>query len=271
MSDYDHHHHAGNHADVLKHVGWLALLAAVRRAKVAAVDTHAGSGQYRTQPQGEWESGVGRLLDSVPNGHSTGASALDRYLARVRRLCPDAPRHLPGSPRLTLDALGPTGTVRLHESDEQAFTKLKASLDRDPRTRAHHGDGWATVGDLPAADEVVVLIDPPYSERDEWETAVEALQRLWRHPASPRVLLWYPVKSQVRPARLRAALREAGIPFVTTELWVQPLEKSATRLAGSGLLWLRPPESALAEVAAAGPAMGSRLEAEPGWSFHVQS
>ncbi|MCB9680846.1 MAG: 23S rRNA (adenine(2030)-N(6))-methyltransferase RlmJ [Alphaproteobacteria bacterium] len=267
-SDYDHRFHAANHADVWKHTCLLALLASVRRAQVAVVDTHGGHGGYRLPAQGEWNAGLGRLLDAVPPGASTASGAVDRYLGRVRRLAPDLPRSYPGSPRLTLDALSRTSRLRVHEIEPQALSALRAALAGDGRAQVVGGDGLAALDALPTADEVVVVIDPPFVAKAEWDTVADAVVRCVRAHPHARVFLWYPVKRWSRPRALQARLSAAGVPWVALDLVVTPMEVERSSLGGSGVLLVNAPSTAVAEMTTAGAVLGPLLATHDGrWSL----
>jgi 23S rRNA (adenine2030-N6)-methyltransferase len=270
--DYDHGFHAGNHGDVWKHVALLAVLASVRRGRVAVVDTHGGQGHHPLRATGEWTAGVGRLLDAFPTGSSTGSPAVDRYLSRLRRVAPDLPRAYPGSPRLVLDALGPTGRLRVHEIQEPVLAKLRAATTGDGRCQVVGGDGLAALTELPEADDVVVFVDPPFVAKDEWNAAADAVAGVWARRPEVLQLLWYPVKRFTRPDSLQARLRDAGVPFVALDLVVSPIEVERRALAGSGVLLVNCPESALVEIHGAAPVLGRRLATHDGrWSLRAQA
>jgi 23S rRNA (adenine2030-N6)-methyltransferase len=259
--DYDHGYHAGNRADVWKHVVLLSVLASLKQVPVAYAETHAGRGRYRPAPGGEWTTGVGALL---PAGE-IGSGPVDRYLARVRRHEP----LLPGSPLLAGGSLGRRDTLLLHEADPGAATDLSTALAGDARARVVPGDGWSLAIGPPAGDRVnVVLIDPPYSGPDDWSAAADALIR-W-HAADPRavLMLWLPVKRWTRPNALRARVRSAGVPATHLDLtWARPVGDA---LAGSGTTLVNAPPGAIAEALAAGVHLGPRLSADGTWSARAE-
>jgi 23S rRNA (adenine2030-N6)-methyltransferase len=266
VSDYDHRHHAGNHADVLKHTVLLSLLAAFKHVRTTVIESHAGRGRYRLGPTGEWTAGWGRLAERFPEGTASGSGAVDRYLARVRRLQAGDAASYPGSPRLALDALGRNDRLRVHELDPDAAAGLAAELRGDARARVVTGDGWAAAVDLPREDAVVVVIDPPFSARDEWATAAETVAKVRQARADAAVLLWYPVKRWSRPNTLHGALERAGVPFTAIDLVVTPLEIERKALAGSGVVLVGAPTSVVVEVQGAVPVLGAALATHGRWS-----
>lgn len=261
-SDYDHRYHVGNHGDVWKHVAWLAMLAAFKHERVRIVDTHGGRGLYRLGSSGEWNAGIGRLRELYPEGSSTGSGAVDRYLARIAK----ARGAYPGSPLLTLGALGRNDRLVAYERDPDAVKGLREALGGDPRVQVTEGDGWAS----PELDGEagLVLIDPPYVEKDDWTRVVDVVKRLRikRHHA----LVWYPIKRLSRPNLLLSRLREEGVPYVAVELLVTPLDLEKRTLCGSGVILIDVPRSVAIELHAAAPVVGGSLATHDGrWSVRT--
>jgi 23S rRNA (adenine2030-N6)-methyltransferase len=262
MSDYDHRYHAGNHGDVWKHVGWLALLAAYKRDQITIVDTHAGRGGYDLADRGEWMGGIGPLWGHRPKGTSSGSGAVDRYVAKV-------PRRMwyPGSPMLAAASLRRGDRLIAYEQDVGAAAALRAALSDKPHCRVVVGDGWAAP-ELAAKDPCVVLIDPPFVEKEDWGRAVDVLGVSWR--AGHHVLLWYPVKRWSRPNLLLQRLREASVPYVAIDFLVTPIDLAKDRLAGSGLVLVNVPDSVAIELHAAAPVLGPLLAGEAGrWGLRT--
>src|SRR6476469_1208704 len=134
-SPYDHRYHAANHGDVWKHTAWLAVLAALKRERLAVLDTHAGRGDYALPARGgEWTSGLGRLRELHREGSSTGSGAVDRYLAKIAR----ADRY-PGSPLLALQSMGRSDRLTAYEQDPEAARALRALLAGDSRAKVVEG------------------------------------------------------------------------------------------------------------------------------------
>lgn len=259
-SDYDHRYHAGNHADVWKHVSWLAVLAAYKHERVRIVDTHSGRGTYKLAPTGEWTAGIGKLKELYPEGRSTGSGAVDRYLSRVYK----AGHPYPGSPVLTLGALGRNDRLVAYEQDPEVMKGLREALGGDPRVRPLQGDGW-TAPELDG-EPGLALIDPPYVEKEDWTRVVDVVKRL--RIARHHAMIWYPVKRLSRPNALLQRLREEGVPYVALELLVTPLELEKRTLCGSGVILVDMPRSAAIEIHAAAAVLGEALATHDGrWSF----
>ncbi len=279
--NYRHAFHAGNHADVLKHIVLLAICDALvaKPAPVFALDTHAGRGLYAldsnsAQRTGEAEGGIGRLIAEAPKH-----PAIARYLAAIR-----ACRHehgqasYPGSPWLLAHALREQDRIAACELQPEEAGQLKSVFERDPRVAVHARDGYAAMkAMLPARigetryNRGLVLIDPPYeAQLEEFDTAIGALREgIGRWPQGT-FALWYPIKLRraLQPFYRRAAAIPAKSSLVT-ELLVRA-DDSPLRMNGSGLLVLNPPYQLdqtlagvlplLAKVLGEGAGAASRVE-----------
>ncbi|BCT91271.1 ribosomal RNA large subunit methyltransferase J [Lysobacter helvus] len=254
--NYRHGFHAGNHADVLKHVVLLALCDALvaKPAPCFALDTHAGRGRYKLDAEaakrtGEAEGGIGRL-------RAARAPAIARYLAAIDACrAAHGANSYPGSPWLLANALREQDRLVCCEIQPDEFAWLKTNfLDRTPEQHTEvtvqQRDGYAAMkallpprgGDGTRIARGLVLIDPPYeSQMEEFDTALAALRDAIARWPQATYVLWYPIK--VRRA-LHAFHRAAGLlpakSALIAELRVRD-EDSPLRMNGSGLLVLNPP------------------------------
>ncbi|WP_058835129.1 23S rRNA (adenine(2030)-N(6))-methyltransferase RlmJ [Luteimonas abyssi] len=251
--NYRHAFHAGNHADVLKHVVLLALCDALTAKPAAcfALDTHAGQGVYRlhgdaARRTGEAEGGILRLRnarDSDP--------LLQRYLRAVN-VCrgTHSDDAYPGSPWLLAHALRAQDRIACCELQPEEAAALKAAVGGDPRIAVHARDGYAAVRALlPPRDGAtrihrgLVLIDPPYEQQlEEFTPALAAIREGLQRWPQATYALWYPIKqrrSLQRTLRAAAALEAPGGVLVC-ELLVRP-DDSPLRMNGSGMLLVNPP------------------------------
>jgi 23S rRNA (adenine2030-N6)-methyltransferase len=165
----------------------------------------------------------------------------------------------------------------LWERDQAAFARLAAHTEGDPRVRLVRGDGLVALPEEirraeTDAGSVVVLIDPPYTRKADWQEVPEALVAAARHSRRACLILWYPVKSLTRPNAMIAALRAAAVAGTIAELVTTPLEHQRHRLNGSGVLLVRPPAGTLEALGAAAAQLGERCATRRGtWSFRMQS
>ena len=269
--NYRHAFHAGNHADVLKHVVVLAICDALaaKPAPCFALDTHAGRGLYRLDADaarrtGEAEGGIARLLAERPR-----AAAVRRYLSAVDA-CRGAhgAQAYPGSPWLLAHALRAQDRIACCELQPDEAKALHRHLGDDARLAIHTRDGYAAIKALlpPRHGALryargLVLVDPPYeAQLGEFDAALAALRDgLSRWPQGCFVL-WYPVKqgATLRPTMRRAA----GLPgksLLCVELAVRP-DDSPLRMNGSGLLVWNAPWGLHDALAEALPELSLRLD-----------
>lgn len=280
---YSHRFHAGNVGDVWKH---LALVAVLRRfvdrsEPVRYLDTHSGEGRYKLGPQGEWSEGIGRIwsagdeLQGVEREELT--DDLRGYWAAMRAPSPRTPRptSIPGSPALAQHLLRETDSLELWEVDTDAAAVLARRIGDDPRVAIHCGDGPAALASAAQSSEregfaPFALVDPPWSDRAEWNIVPTAVIDAVRSAPSLSVALWYPIKSLTRPNAMLNRFRQAGIAATTAELVTTPLELKRKRLSGSGVLLIQPPPGAVTALAAAAPALGRVCSTEgTQWSLRV--
>ena len=260
--NYRHAFHAGNHADVLKHIVLLALVDALKRKDTPffVLDTHAGRGRYllggaESRKTSEADEGVFRLLDAphLP-------ALVEAYLRAVQANNPvGALVAYPGSPLLVAQAMRDQDRLAACELQPEEAAALKDLFADDPRVAVHARDGYGAMKALlpPRAGTQriargLVLIDPPYEAQDaEYPQIIAALRdALERWPAATYAV-WYPIKQRrtLQPFFRKAAALPSRGAFVA-ELQVRP-DDSPLRLTGSGMLVLNPPwqlEHALAPV-----------------------
>ena len=260
--NYRHAFHAGNHADVLKHVVLLALCDALtaKPSPCFALDTHAGRGLYAldadaAQRTGEAAGGIERLLALQPR-----EPLLARYLAAVLACRAGHGEHsYPGSPWLLAHALRENDRIACCELQPDEAAALKRNFAGDARVAVHQRDGYAAFKALlpPRSGNSrfgrgLVLIDPPYeAQLEEFEIALAALRDgLARWPQAT-FALWYPVKQRrvLQPFFRQTATLPAKSALLV-ELLVRP-DDSPLRMNGSGLLLLNPPWQLDAAIAPA--------------------
>jgi 23S rRNA (adenine2030-N6)-methyltransferase len=265
--NYRHAFHAGNFADVLKHVVLTRVLVHLREKPGAfrVIDTHAGAGLYDLTSSeatrgGEWPDGIGRLIDAaLPK---PVADLLAPYLDAIRALNPgDKLRMYPGSPVLAQSFLRQQDRLIACELEPHAAKALHRSLAGDERTKAIAIDGWTglTAYIPPVERRGVVLIDPPFEQEGDYTRLASALDTARRKWASGIYMLWYPIKGRPEPDALAKRIRRLAIPKVMrVELTVSPLS-DPTGLNGCGLLVLNPPWKLEAELSALLPALATLL------------
>jgi 23S rRNA (adenine2030-N6)-methyltransferase len=253
--NYRHAFHAGNFADVHKHVVLLALLDRLKHKPkpLFYLDTHAGRGWYDLRAEdatrgGEWREGIARLASRT----TTQSADLLRYL-QATQAAGATPTRYPGSPLLALAALRAGDRAVLVEQQPAEAQALKQSTLGHRNVAVIRGDGYAALKTYlpPRENRGLVLIDPPYEAESEFEDAARALRfGLSRWPNGV-FALWYPIKAGSQSRRLNAALQRSGLrKLLQLELTVRP-SNSPLGLNGSGLVIANPPWKFDAEIAEA--------------------
>ncbi|MCX7514370.1 23S rRNA (adenine(2030)-N(6))-methyltransferase RlmJ [Frateuria hangzhouensis] len=255
--NYRHAYHAGNFADVLKHVVLSALLDALKAKPTpfTVIDTHAGSGCYalegkEAEKTGEWREGVGRLLFPDVGPHASAGGTLPpllRHWLDGLLALPGNEQGLklyPGSPLQVARALRDTDSAQLCELHPEEAARLRELLHHDKRMHVHQRDGYEALKALlpPKEKRGLVLIDPPYEAQEaEYRLIEQALKAaLVRWPTGVYAV-WYPIKqrSQVQPF-LRWLGHCGARRVLRAELLVHP-DDSPLRLNGSGMAIVNAP------------------------------
>ncbi|HAZ60095.1 MAG TPA: 23S rRNA (adenine(2030)-N(6))-methyltransferase RlmJ [Gammaproteobacteria bacterium] len=247
MLSYRHQFHAGNHADVLKHVVLVALLRALTRKDkpLCYLDTHAGRGTYPLPPPGgspapEWPDGLGRIfaVDDLPG-------PVADWLRIVRECAGggDDVRHYPGSPMFAARVLRPRDRLILSELHPADAETLIAAFADDARVEADRRDGHAQITrSLPPRERrALLLVDPAYERREEIEAVRRTVDTALARLAHATIALWYPITRTSGCERLLAAPPgPEGTPLLQVEIAVRPRD-NPIGLNGSGLLIWNPP------------------------------
>lgn len=244
--NYRHAFHAGNHADVFKHLVLTRLIALLSRKEqpFACLDTHAGLGLYDLRSDqatrtGEWLQGVARLWEAPQP-----PALADDYLRVLRDMNPDGElRYYPGSPELARRLTRTQDRVLLNEKHPQDGQLLKDNMKGDRRVAVHLGEGWHVPRALLPVPEkrALMLIDPPFEQLDELQRCAKALKEATARMRQTVTAIWYPIKDPRALKRFYQDLAGSGAPkLLRVELLVHPLETEQS-LNGSGLAIANPP------------------------------
>ena len=247
MLAYRHAFHAGNHADVLKHIVLTRVLRYLNSKDKGYrfVDTHAGAGGYSlegryAQKKGEFEQGIARLWarDDLP-------AVVADYVELVRRFNVDAKlTQYPGSPAFAQMLLRPQDQMRLFELHPTDHRILASYLGTQRGVEVHDQDGFDGLkGQVPPSTRRgVVLVDPSYEGHADYGRVIGALREALARFAEGVYLVWYPQVSKLEAAQLPKRL-EALAPkgWLHARLTVQRPDAMGFGLAGSGMFVINPP------------------------------
>lgn len=264
--NYRHAYHAGNPADVIKHAVLAFVLShMVQKDKpLRVIDTHAGLGRYdltadASERTGEWVEGIGRLWGKdLPEPL---AALLDPYLDAVAMINPDGRlRFYPGSPDIARMLTRPVDGLTFCELHPQDSADLGRLFARESRAKVIELDGWlAPKAFLPPKEKRgLVLIDPPFEQRGDYDRLVEALAQGYRRFSTGVFLLWYPVKDPDEVKRFHRRIAELAIPrCLTIEATWRVVD--GRRLSGAGLVTVNAPYTLAPHLRAAGELLWDAL------------
>jgi len=243
--NYRHAFHAGNFADVFKHIILTRVLTYAMRKDSALryLDTHAGVGLYdlsgdEAQRTGEWHDGIERLMLYALSPHMRDLCA--PYFAAMRQ---DSERaHYPGSPLIAQRLLRAQDRLTLCEWHEHDHASLQRIIGRDRRAKALHIDGYVALNAYvpPIEKRGVVLIDPPFESRDEFSQISRALLKATSKWPQGCYLIWYPIKDEAAIRRFHADLLRLDLPpTLSVQLYVDRISDGP--LTATGLVIINPP------------------------------
>ncbi len=250
--NYRHAFHAGNHADVLKHIVMLAMIDALKRkdAPFFVLDTHAGRGRYllsaeESRKTAEADDGILQLmaLPALPE-------VVEQYLRAVQADNPvGALVSYPGSPLMAARALREQDRMAACELQKDEAAALKELFAHDRRVQVHPGNGYDSIRAFlpPKAGatkigRALVLIDPPYEVQDaEYPQILATVREILARMPQAQIAVWYPIKQR---RSLQQFFRKAShLPaksVLLAEFMVRP-DDSPLRLNGSGMLLVNAP------------------------------
>jgi 23S rRNA (adenine2030-N6)-methyltransferase len=275
--NYRHAFHAGNHADVLKHVVLARIIELLKQKEkpFSVLDAHAGVGAYdlegvQAQKTGEWQGGIGKMAEPfLPD--------VEAILAPYRGVIESMNskgglRFYPGSPELALRLLRHDDRLIANELHPLDFETLRDNYAHDKRARITNVDAMQAVkAELPfALRRGITLIDPPYEVLDETERTVKALAFGHRRFATGCYVIWYPVTTEEFATKFVDVVKALNLPnMLRCELRVKAAFERGG-LSGSGLIIVNPPWTLETDLNLLLPALAERLGIGTWGRGHVQ-
>ena len=253
--NYRHQFHAGNFADVWKHALLLPLIRAMQRKEKGFLflDTHAGRGAYDLNAAARGDSlerkpehpeGIGRLWSADGLNESLAA-----YVATVKRFNAErgnvgpAPHFYPGSAWLAQFALRAQDRLALCELHEEEHRVLAEEFAREKRVSVHSLDGYTALRAMlpPLEKRALVLIDPPFEDRDEFARIANGVAEGLRRLPAATIAVWYPLTERARADAFLDDLLTRGLPPCFTAEVMIAGETSSLKMRGCGLFVVNPP------------------------------
>jgi 23S rRNA (adenine2030-N6)-methyltransferase len=252
--NYRHAFHAGGFADVIKHIVLVRILTHLQEKPTAfrVIDSHAGAGVYdltgdEARRGGEWLTGIARIMQA--RFSEAVLPLVSPYLDIVRAFNPQRDlQAYPGSPLIARALLRPQDRLVACEVESGARKRLIDALRRDAQARVVDLDGWVALPAYvpPKERRGLVLIDPSFEHRDEFERLANGFAAAFAKWPTGSYMLWYPVKSRratdtlARHVAEVAASAAVPAPCLRLEFSVAPQLPGAA-LTSAGLLIVNPP------------------------------
>jgi 23S rRNA (adenine2030-N6)-methyltransferase len=262
MLSYQHEYHAGNFADIHKHLCLRILFQSLLKKDkpFCYVDCHAGAGTYdlgseEARKTGEFAGGIGSLWAAPPGADSP---ALAAYLKAVAALNPGGDlRYYSGSPALARQWLRPQDRALLFELHPQSQRALKKNVGHDPRFSVHARDCYEGLVALvpPPIRRGLVLLDPSYEVKEEYRRIAKLTADAHRRWANAIYAIWYPLLSASRHLELLAALARSGLGDILLSELVVAEKAEGGGMYGSGMAIVNPPWRMDEELARVMPAV----------------
>jgi 23S rRNA (adenine2030-N6)-methyltransferase len=245
LLSYQHSYHAGNFADVHKHLTLSLILESLnKKAKPwSYFETHAGSARYELNSEqaiktNEFKQGIELIYSKrLPKFCAP-------YIEEIKALNigQDSLNYYPGSPWLAKSALRENDKIALMELHPSEFEKLKAVFNRESNVGVHHRDGYEGVLSLlpPKPNRGAVLIDPSYEVKTEYLQVVKFIEKAYQRWSNGCFAIWYPLLKAGNHRDMLHKLKRSGIrKILLAELYVK--DQADERMYGSGMLLINPP------------------------------
>lgn len=241
MLSYQHLYHAGNLADVHKHalLSWMLNYLIQKDKPLTYIETHAGRGLYDlTAPEatktGEAAAGISRAESWFPPDHP-----YRKALISIRNSV--GPNAYPGSPMIAKTLLRPTDTLHLAELHPAENAALTEAL-RGRKTHIYQQDGFALAQSLcpPDPRRGLLLIDPSYEVKTDYDTLPKTLAQLHKKWNVGILTLWYPILLSAAHQPMLAQLAADHPAALRHEVTFPPI-RPGHRMTGSGLFIINPP------------------------------
>lgn len=275
MLSYRHSFHAGNFADVLKHIVQLLIIESLQQKEKGFLylDTHAGAGLYSLQSfeaekTAEFEQGVGYLWQrqDLPK-------TVKYYLDQVAKVNSQQKlRFYPGSPLLAANLLRPQDRAILTELHPSDYPLLRKNMQPYKNVQVKRDDGFQQLKTVlpPKERRGFILIDPPYELKEDYQLVVDAIVEGYKRFATGTYAIWYPVVLRQQIKKMVRALEETQIrKILQIELGIRP-DTAQRGMTASGMIVINPPWKLEAQMKAILPYLTNVLapEGTGHWDLH---
>lgn len=310
MLSYLHAFHAGNFADVIKHVVLLDVLDYLcqKSKPIRYIDTHAGAGLYplgqkHMQQLKEYQQGILKLWPASPKSTTDVPAPIARYLEAIRQWNSSPKlKQYPGSPALAYQQLRAQDQLHLAELHGSTFRQLNKQIkenfqlkasprsenteerDNDSTTRTtplktnkpkvltFQTDGFKHVSAClpPQKGRACVLIDPAYEVKSDYKTVVNAVVEGHKRCHTGTFLVWYPIIQRPQVQQMKQQFRQAGLPNTDCLEFRVRKDSSTPGMSGSGLILVNAPWNLKSRLKPALDFLKTALAEDKPASWHME-
>ncbi|OCG30818.1 rRNA methyltransferase [Gilliamella sp. Choc4-2] len=275
MLSYRHSYHAGNHADVLKHIVLTLCIESLKEKEkpFLYLDTHSGAGRYllrseHAEKTGEYLSGINLLWQQ-----SNIPELLNTYISVLRRYNPfEEIKYYPGSPLIAKQLLREQDKLNLTELHPTDYPLLKQEFSKDKRTKVLREDGFSQLKSKlpPLSRRGIILIDPSYEIKDDYQKIPAALFEAYKRFATGVYLIWYPVVSRTQTEKMINGIIDLGIKRISQfELAIKP-DNDQKGMTASGMIVINPPWKLYDQMQKIMPWLKNILDIEKTGNFSIK-
>jgi 23S rRNA (adenine2030-N6)-methyltransferase len=247
MLSYRHAFHAGNHADVLKHYVFSLVLDYFNQKDKPywVIDTHAGAGMYAlnsdfAQKNAEFESGIARLIaaKNLPESLADFVNLIKNFNEN------NALNFYPGSPKIAEHYLRADDKLRLYELHPSDYKILIENFsNRGRQVKIEMQDGFSGIKAClpPPSKRAVVLIDPPYELKTDYQAVVDCIKDSLKRFATGTYLIWYPILQRPEPVQMIEDLTHLSTNWLHINTSIHAPSSEGFGMHGSGMFIVNPP------------------------------
>ena len=275
MLSYRHSYHAGNHADVLKHIVLTLCINSLKEKEkpFLYLDTHSGAGRYLLQSEhsektGEYLSGINLIWQQ-----SETPELLNTYLSVLKRYNPfDNLKYYLGSPLIAKQLLREQDKINLTELHPTDYPLLRQEFCKDKRARVLREDGFSQLKSKlpPESRRGIVLIDPSYEIKDDYQKIPKALLEAYKRFATGIYLIWYPVVSRTQTQKMIDEIVNLGIKKVSQfEFAIKP-DNNQKGMTASGMIVINPPWKLQQQMQTIMPWLKNTLDTEKTGNYLIK-
>ena len=275
MLSYRHSYHAGNHADVLKHIVLTLCINSLKEKEkpFLYLDTHSGAGRYLLQSEhaektGEYLSGINLIWQQ-----SETPELLNTYLSVLKRYNPfDNLKYYLGSPLIAKQLLREQDKINLTELHPSDYPLLRQEFSKDKRARVLREDGFSQLKSKlpPESRRGIVLIDPSYEIKDDYQKIPKALLEAYKRFATGIYLIWYPVVSRTQTQKMIDEIVNLGIKKISQfEFAIKP-DNNQKGMTASGMIVINPPWKLQQQMQTIMPWLKNTLDTEKTGNYFIK-